>query len=90
MAFAYTVEGTSYFGDKKVAWGTFTNGGSDTGGDIKTGLTKVECFLTSLKGSAVIAAAEVINETLPLSSGDVTIVTNAGDDGYWFAIGVGA
>ena len=34
MAFAYAIKKDSVFGDLRVVMGTYTNGGSDTGGDI--------------------------------------------------------
>ncbi|MEW6295958.1 MAG: hypothetical protein AB1467_06785 [Candidatus Diapherotrites archaeon] len=88
MAFAYTVSGRSVYGNKRIAWGTFTNGLADTGGDIVTGLKIVEFISLQLKGIAVDANAPVVNETLPLSGGNVTIVTTADADGYWWAFGV--
>ena len=87
MAFTYTITGLSYFGDKRVAFGTFTNAGSDTGGDIDTGLSRADFFQSQHTGSAVVASAPVANETFPLGSGTVTIITVAGADGIWYAIG---
>jgi hypothetical protein len=87
MAFAYTRDGESVIGGGlRMVWGTWTNGGGDTGGDIKTGLSEVITgFLTP--STAVSADASAINETLPLASGTVTIVNTAGADGYWVFIG---
>jgi len=87
MAFAYTIDGRTVFGDKRVVYGRFTNGGADTGGDVVTGLSVVEQFHITLQGAAVVASAPVVNETLPLNSGDVTIVTVADADGQFIAIG---
>ena len=42
MAFAYTKTWTMPFGNKKMVTGTFTNGAGDSGGDIVTGLTKID------------------------------------------------
>lgn len=86
MAFSYTLDGRTIFGNKWVAWGTFTNGASDTGGDIDTGLAVVEAMFLQETGNAV-ASASACNETFPVSGGVVTIVTDAGVDGLWFAIG---
>ena len=88
MTFAYTlIERYSIFGDKSVAYGTFTNGASDSGGDVKTGLKIVEMFVLTVKATTSAATAPVVNETFPLKGGDVTIVSAADQDGFWFAIG---
>lgn len=97
MAFAYTIiskngETTDDVpereGRKKVIFGTFTNGVADTGGDIVTGLDEVEDFTIQHTGSAVVDDEPVINETMPLvTTGTVTIVTTAGADGIWKAVG---
>jgi hypothetical protein len=68
-------------------WGTYTNGSGETGGDVATGLGRCEIFQLQPKGTAVVATAPVVNETLPLESGDVTVVTADNEDGTWFAIG---
>lgn len=90
MAFAYAVSGQTVIGNKRMVWGTYTNGGSDTGGDIVTGLSTVETFFLQPKGASVIANNPVVNETLPLSNsgGTVTVVTTADEDGYWEAKGL--
>lgn len=90
MAFSYTVndDGVEEFlGRKKVVTGTFTNASGSTGGDIKTGLRRVLSFKLQHTGSAVVASAPVVNETMPLDGGDVTIVTVADADGTWEALG---
>lgn len=69
-----------------MAWGTFTEGVSGTSGDIETGLDGVEWLvaypITTASGDQI-----AVNATLPLASGDVTIVYTAGTDGYWVALG---
>lgn len=88
MAFAYTVdEIKEYMGTKKVASGTFTNTGGSTGGDIATGLLEVDDIYLQHTGSAVVASAPVVNETLPNGPGDITIVTVADTAGTWKAFG---
>jgi len=89
MAFASAILGRSVFGDKSIVWGSFTNGAGDSGGDIETGLASVENIQLQHSGAAAVADSPSVNETLPLASGDVTIVTTTGADGYWFAIGTG-
>ena len=87
MAFAYTITSQTYFGNKKVVYGTFTNGAGDSGGDIVTGLTNCDLLTLQSTGSAVIATAPVVNETFPVAGGSVTIVTAANEDGVWVAYG---
>lgn len=89
MAFASNILGQTVMGNKTVMWGEWTNGGGDTGGDIATGLRHVDFLTMELYAAAVVANNPVVNEThtdtvLPASP---TIVTNAGDDGRWLAIG---
>jgi len=87
MAFTSAVLGTTVFGNKRVKWGTFTTSSTDTGGDIATGLTRVEMMLLQHSGASDVDDAPAVNETFPLSGGDVTIVHTASADGYWLAIG---
>lgn len=87
MAFAYTKTQETVFGNKKVIWGTFTNGGSDTGGDIETGLTNCDGLIIQQTGSAVTTGAPVVNETFPVAGGSITVVTDADADGVWYAWG---
>ena len=60
MAFAYTVTDQTVIGSKKLRWGTYTNGGSDTGGAISTGLSRVDGFYLQPKGTAVVASAAAV------------------------------
>ena len=87
MAFAYAITGQTIFGNKRIVYGTFTNGGAGTGGDIATGLTSCEAIFLQLKGAAVDANAPVVNETLPVVGGAITIVTTADADGTFMAFG---
>lgn len=82
-----TVDEEGVIGDMRYATGTFTNGGSDTGGDIITGLRYVIFAQLQELGSAVQANKSVINETFPTAPGTLTIVTDADADGIWFAVG---
>lgn len=81
-----TVPGT---GAKAHVFGTYTNDGGSTGGDVVTGLNVVEAFLLQPKGAAVSANQPVVNETFPLTNtgGAVTIVTSANEVGQFLAIG---
>jgi hypothetical protein len=87
MAFSYTIENIRVKGSEKHVRGTFTNTDSSTGGDIETGLSLVKNMVLQHTGSSVVESAPVVNETLPLSSGTVTIVTIADADGTWEAVG---
>jgi hypothetical protein len=85
MAFAYTKTGIDSEGNKKVSRGLFTNTSSGTGGDIYTGLQKVEQFRINPSGTAH-AAVPYHTETLPCSD-PVTIVTSDQAAGGWEAVG---
>jgi len=88
MAFTYTVaSGWISLGNKKMKYGTYTNTGASTGGDIKTGLSKVEIFWVQAKSDGAPLTDVGVNETFPITTA-VTIVTTAQHDGYWFAIGI--
>ena len=87
MAFVSTKQGETVFGNKRVVYGKYTNAGGDTGGNISTGLNYVEHVQLTQTGAAVTTGAPVVNETLPLASGAVTIVTDDGADGLWIAFG---
>ena len=89
MTFSSAVTKQTVFGDRRVAYGTYTQTvATDVGGDITTGLGVVEHFYIQRAGTAVTAAiATTINESFPLASGDVTIVTPQREPGLWMAIG---
>lgn len=86
MAFAFTKTDEVPFGAQRATMGTYTSSGGSTGGDIYTGLQKVNQIILQPKGAAVVAAAPVANETFPVVD-PVTIVTGADEAGYWMAIG---
>jgi hypothetical protein len=73
MAFSSAIVGESVFGNKRVKWGTYTNG--------------LEALVLQPGGSSAIATAPVVDETLPVSGNAVTIVTADNEDGTWLAIG---
>ena len=70
----------------KIVYGTW-NAASVTGGEISTGLNRVDVCILGHTGSSTEAAVAVVNETLPLASGDVTIVCTSSDTGTFMAIG---
>jgi len=87
MAFSFTIENEQILeGNMRIVYGTW-NADSVTGGEIVTGLGRVDICLLGHTGSATEAAVAVVNETLPLASGSVTIVATSGDTGTFIAIG---
>lgn len=82
MSFTYTRNTADVFGSKRVVSGTYTNSGGSTGGDIVTGLTRIESFESTNNTQAA-----TVNKVLT-SGGTVTITTVADDDGLWQASGV--
>jgi hypothetical protein len=86
MAFTFTKTHEFVAGDRRITMGTFTSAGGSTGGDIYTGLQKVDGMKLTHKGSAVVATHPVVNETFPVAD-PVTIVTAANGVGYWLAFG---
>ena len=82
---AITERGAS--GNRRKHRGTWTNGAT-AAKDIDTGLHIVTYMKVQYKGTAVVADAVVINETLPCDGSAVTIVpTGNTQDGYWTAEG---
>ena len=88
MAFAYTIgDQANYGGNGKIISGTYTSDGGSTGGEIKTGLERVQFIFLQPSSTAVVANQPAVNETMPLEKGDVTIVTTANETGTWAAMG---
>ena len=86
MAFSYTVNGNPIsMGNKVAVFGTYTNGGGDTGGAIYTRFQKVE-FVILTPSAAVSADQAACATTLPASD-PITIACTDGSDGQWMAIG---
>ena len=83
MAFVSTVTDQSVHGNHRVKWGTYTNTDTDSGGDIDTGFSTVFGFSTVSTGHV-----GVTNPKYTASAGTITLVTDNGDDGNWFAIGL--
>ena len=86
MGFAASRTGEEIVGNRRITWGTFTNDGGSTGGDIDTGLHYVD-RMTLTAGAAIHADSPAINETLPCLGSAVTIVTSANGCGFWEAKG---
>lgn len=87
MAFTHTTDNKTVFGNKRIVTGVYTSADGSTGGDIVTGLNTVEHVFLQPKGTSVATNQSVVNETLPLASGTVTIVTDANQVGSFMAIG---
>lgn len=86
MAFSQSIIAKTVFGNKRIVFGTY-NCDSVTGGDIATGLKSVDVCILTPTGATVDTNEASVNETLPLNSGDVTIVTDSGATGQFLAIG---
>jgi len=86
MAFTFTKTAEFPVGQQRVTMGTYGSAGGSEGGDIYTGLQKVNQLILQPKGTAVVAAHHVVNETFPIVD-PVTIVSGANEAGYWMAIG---
>lgn len=87
MAFLQSIFYQTVIGDLKLVMGSFEDDGTGTGGTIKTGLGIVYSFIPIPKGGSALADQVTVNETLPISSGDIRLVFTAGADGHWIAIG---
>lgn len=87
MAFTTVVLDRQPIGRNRIVFGTYTSDNSSTGGDIVTGLNNVLSVVLTPLGSSVSANAPVCNETLPLGSGSITIVTSANEVGSFIVIG---
>ena len=84
MAFSSTITDVyGPIGTLRFAYGTFTNGALDSGGDITTGLNKV-FFFSVIPTSHISSTAPKYSE----SSGAVTLVCDNNLDGNWGAIGI--
>jgi len=87
MAFENTIKHVDRIGKWKIKVGTYTNGGSDTGGELDTGLGNLLGLFLMKTGNGTTTDLAVVNETFPDVSGPyATIITKAGDDGIWLAI----
>lgn len=88
MAFTSAItERPKSVGHMRVSMGTYTNSDSGTGGNVNTGLRKCHHIQLQPSGSAVIASAPSVNETLPCTGTAVTIVNTADECGFWIAWG---
>jgi len=87
MAFNVTIENEQILdGNMRIVYGTW-DADSVTGGEIATGLSRIDVCVLGHTGTAVEAAVAVCNETFPLASGSVTVVATSGDKGTFMIIG---
>lgn len=86
MAFSAAKVGETVFGNLRVTYGTFT-GGSETGGNINTGLHQCVAMQLTARGSGIVADAPTINESFPVAGSAVTIICTNNTDGFWMAYG---
>jgi hypothetical protein len=84
MSIAIVRTDETVFGNKRVAYGTYSVTGGDTTGAIITGLQRCEhCQLTGGQ-STIVADAPTVSS---ISGGTVNIIVTANTAGYWFAMG---
>lgn len=87
MAFTQSITHGPYVtGDRKEVYGKCDFTGVTTG-NINTGLKMCESLVLTHVGTAVEAAAAVVNETLPVDGSAVTVVGTSGDSCLWVAKG---
>ena len=87
---AFTSARTAIFSisrSKRMATGTFTNGATDVGGTIATGLRFVDTFLWSCS-SHIGTESLMVTKNASGTGGNVAIVTDEGADGDWIAVGL--
>ena len=83
MTIATTLIRRSVFGNMKVVIGSCTN--DSTGGDVDTTLSVVELFIPINLGGT--AAELSVNESFPVASGTITVVTENAVNFAWIAFG---
>lgn len=84
MAVTCVRQGEFVEGNKRYSYGTFT--GSSTGGDLYTGLQRVEGLILTPKSAVTPTEECAVVETFPCYD-PVTIAVTSDVDGYWLAEG---
>ena len=85
MAFESTIDSRPHtMGNLLMITGTFTNGASDTGGDIDVSGLLASVVAAGANGNAAGATDMEIDGT---TSTTLTLVTATGLDGTWWAMG---
>lgn len=85
MTFTSTIISVGKIGSRHFVTGNWTT--NTTGGEIVTGLRKVEFISCKANGSSIVAGSPTVNETLPLSGSSVTVICTSASSGIWYAIG---
>ena len=86
MAFSAAKTGEHVIGDLRMTRGTW-DGGSETGGNINTGLHQCLGMWLTATGGTIVADAPTVDETFPVDGSAVTIIVTSDTNGYWYAIG---
>ena len=86
MAITVKKLGVNVFGNQRHVWGTAVLSGGGATDDITTGLHSVHSIQLTAYGSAIVADAPTVDETLPCG-GDVTIIGTANSGMIWDAFG---
>ena len=90
MAFSSSVTGTSVFGNMRVVWGSFTNGATDEGGDITTGLSYIHNAIVNVTSHVGAAAPKLfVNSTNAgtTTNGTLGLLAQENVDGTWMVFG---
>jgi|TARA_R110002020_G_scaffold6721_8_gene28582 hypothetical protein len=90
MAFASTIESRpNVMGNLMMVTGTFTNGGSDAGGNIDlSGLLANIVACGANAGSSTAGTGAGVDGVFALINGTTLVIQNVnGQDGTWFAMG---
>jgi hypothetical protein len=87
-AFTSSVTEKTVFGNKRIVQGTYSLTLNTTTGQVSTGLSQVSWMTVQDTGATVSTNAPTVNETFPLMSGDVDIVSDGTRSGIFVAVGV--
>lgn len=81
MAFTYTKDAPTIFGNKRIFTGTFSQISGDTGGAIVTGCSNIQNFQAC--GGGGVTKVSISGQTATI----VTTDPAAAATGYWMCIG---
>ncbi len=87
MAITTTIAFRTVMGNKRVVAGKSVLSAGSTGGDVVTGMSRVESFIVTPEGGTQLGHS--VDETLPLSGGNVTVeMETSNTTFYWEAKGL--
>jgi hypothetical protein len=87
MTIVNTIISRTVMGNKRVVKGKSVISGDVATGEVVTGLSRIESFHIEVQGATQKGSS--VNESLPLSSGTVTAVTESNNQTfYWTATGI--